>query len=353
MSLPGEQHSPAKRKSLLRRGFWPALSVFLVLLSPLTISIDLREASVKAEEQAKLGVTRPFALYVQNAVDAQLDQLGKVNPMALGADYYYVLEHADCTWYFWCQSNSGDSASTRKPTPPPPQVQLNPGSSDPIEQGREMALAPTAPQPPIKLPPSVHFHEMPQAARQQPAGTGIGESPGSSSNAPVAHLPGSSSSLPDNLKKQADPQAATSSPGPLFMGNWPFVLPTWRAIRGTPYALIVTAGDIRRDGFWAIGMFLSCTLIWAMLLLRAARSETPIVVYPMIIAAPLFIPLMVVCLQWVCEGALDLGLAGCLVAAGLLALAPSTALALVVGLRHLYKVPGEAVEGIEKLKSIV
>jgi hypothetical protein len=353
VSLPSEQPPAAKRKGLLLRGFWPALTLLLVVLSPWTIGTDLHDASMKAKEEAMHGVTRPFAVYMHETVDAQLVQLGKVNPMGLGLDFYDALEHSDCTWYFWCKANSGASASTRKSAPSPSSANVQPNAvySDAAERGREMAMAPTAPQPQIKLPPSVHFHELPQGTGQQPTGVDAGESP--SSIASAAHAPDPLSSLPGNLKKAADPQAANNSQEPLSIGSWPLVLPTWRSIRGTPFALIKTVGAIRFAGYWAIGMFLSCTLIWVMLLLRAARGETPVIVYPMTIGAPVFVPLMVACLQWLCQGALRFGLGGGLIAAGLFSLAPSTALALAVGLHHLYKVPGEAIEGVEKLKSLV
>lgn len=155
-----------------------------------------------------------------------------------------------------------------------------------------------------------------------------------------------------NLQKAASPNPNSSSGGALFTGSWPFAIPTLRAIRGTPYALFKTAGAIGSAGGWAIVMFLSCTVIWVVLLVRVANGETPMVAYLMVISAPLGISLLVMCVQWICKGALELGLAGCLISAGLLALAPSTALAMAVEFHHLLKVPGEAVEGIAKVRSI-
>ena len=72
------------------------------------------------------------------------------------------------------------------------------------------------------------------------------------------------------------------------------------------------------------------------------------VAYLRVISAPLGISLLVMSVQWICKGALELGLAGCLISAGLLALAPSTALAMAVEFHHLLKVPGEVIEGLQR-----
>jgi hypothetical protein len=130
-------------------------------------------------------------------------------------------------------------------------------------------------------------------------------------------------------------------------------IPSWHAISATPYAAWQMAVAVKNAGGWAIAMFLSCTVIWAALLVRVARGETPIMAYFMVIFAPLCISLMVMCVQWLCETALNtLGVVGCVVVAGIMAIAHSSALALIVGFRHLYKAPLEVVEEVKVLRSI-
>jgi hypothetical protein len=103
---------------------------------------------------------------------------------------------------------------------------------------------------------------------------------------------------------------------------------------------------IHAAGMWAMVMYLSCTLIWITLWLR----KMPMMLYLLVLGGPLSVPLMVTLLQWVCEGFLKLGIAGCAVAAGLMALLPSTALALMVGLHHAVKSPREFLEAVEHLR---
>jgi hypothetical protein len=339
----------------------------------------------------------------KNVVTAQLNELDQIHPMRLGTKYYDVLQHSECTWYFWCHAE----AIVPFVHPTLETGSLPAGSLDALSKGREMALAPTTPKPPAPatLPSWVHPHEPVTGTEETRANSDLlnsvvsdktggqtesaadreraaqiaqiqenlkAETPlripdgsGSTDNKtgaqPIAPQtlpaipPGQSDAgdLGKNIQKAEDPTQGSDSNGKLFMGPGFFPISTWRAIRGTPYAVIKTAGAIRDSGWWAIWMFSSCSLIWLVMLVGTARGDTPLLAYFMALMAPLGISVMVTCLQWLCKGALHLGLIGCLVTSGIMALAPSTALALAVGLRHMWKVPSEVAEGIEKIKSIV
>jgi hypothetical protein len=129
---------------------------------------------------------------------------------------------------------------------------------------------------------------------------------------------------------------------PLFSG---MMIPTGRTIRGTPHAMKVMTGAIVHAGAWAVTMFLACTVIWLALLVLVLTSETgsrTLVPWMMLMAAPMLVPLLVWCVQWVAVAAMDrLGWA---VALGVHVAAYSSALALVVGVRHVWKTPHELQE---------
>ncbi len=146
---------------------------------------------------------------------------------------------------------------------------------------------------------------------------------------------------------------ATTPPPKLIIKIGPIPIPTWHTISGTPRALIVSARAIAKAGVWAIAMFASCTVIWIALLIGAARGETPLVAYFMLIGAPLCISLMVLCVQHICLAVLNtFGFLGCVLAVGITGLLHSAALALAVGFRHIAKTPHELMEETHKLKSV-
>ena len=159
--------------------------------------------------------------------------------------------------------------------------------------------------------------------------------------------------LPRNATLQQRMENATKTPPVLFVPWSPIPIPTWHTIAGTPRALWYTAQQIAAAGYWAIAVFLSCTLLWLAMLIRAARSDTLIVGYLMSVGAPLGIGLMVTLTQWLCQAALkSLDAAGCAVVVVFMAILHGTALALLVGLNHISKAPAEIAEGIEKLKVV-
>lgn len=133
----------------------------------------------------------------------------------------------------------------------------------------------------------------------------------------------------------------------------PISVAIWHNISATPRALLYTAHQIVKAGYWATALFLACTVLWFFAMLREARGKTPVAALLMVVGSPLGIGLMVVCVQWLCALALHtLGIIGALIAVGLMATVEGTAIsALVVG-HHLSKAPEEIAEGLEKLKPI-
>jgi len=146
---------------------------------------------------------------------------------------------------------------------------------------------------------------------------------------------------------------ASDPPPKLMIHFGPIPIPTWHSISGAPRAFIDAARKIATAGMWAIAMFTSCTVIWIALLIGAARSETPLVAYFMLVGAPLGISLMVLCVQHICLAVLNtFGILGCVLAVGITGLLHSAALALAVGFRHIAKTPHELIEETHKLKSV-
>ena len=124
---------------------------------------------------------------------------------------------------------------------------------------------------------------------------------------------------------------------PPFSG---MMIPSGRTVRGTPHALRVTAVAIAQAGAWAVLMFLACTVIWLALVFLVLASDTGSNSYApwmMLMGSPLFIPLLVWCVQWVAVAAMDrLGWAVALAAH---VAAYSSALAVLVGARHVWRTP--------------
>lgn len=150
-----------------------------------------------------------------------------------------------------------------------------------------------------------------------------------------------------------DLPVAAPPPPKLIIKIGPIPIPTWHTISGAPRATIDSARAIAKAGVWAIAMFASCTVIWIALLIGAARGETPLAAYFMLIGGPLGISLMVLCVQHICLAVLNtFGLLGCVLAVGITGLLHSAALALAVGFRHIAKTPHELLEETHKLKSV-
>ena len=85
----------------------------------------------------------------------------------------------------------------------------------------------------------------------------------------------------------------------------PIYIPTVHTLLGLPQALWQTAAAIWRAGGWAIVMFGSCGVIWAVVLMRMVKGGwSPWPVYAMVAGAPVWITLMVMLVQWTGEAAL-------------------------------------------------
>ena len=148
------------------------------------------------------------------------------------------------------------------------------------------------------------------------------------------------SSLAERMRHSPDPAPSRSFAGGL-----------WHDISATPRAIIYTVKEVVQAGYWAVTMFLACTILWFAMLFRAARGSTPIVAFIMLLGAPLGIGMMVILIQWLCAGALNaLGVAGCVFAILVMAVIHGTAFALLVGAYDVLKGPREIVEGFEKFK---
>ena len=135
---------------------------------------------------------------------------------------------------------------------------------------------------------------------------------------------------------------------PLFSGP---MIPTGRTMRGTPHALRMMAGAIVQAGGWAVTMFLACTVIWLALLglvLSSDSGSKSMAPWMMLVGSPMFIPLLVWCVQWAAVAAMDrLGWAVALTAH---VAAYSSALAVLVGVRHVWKTPHELRELTQVLR---
>ena len=149
-------------------------------------------------------------------------------------------------------------------------------------------------------------------------------------------------SLAERLKHAADTPPPRSLIGQI-----------WHMISAAPRAVIFTAEQVAKAGYWSIAMFLSCTIFWFALLFRMAKRDTPVIGVLMLIGAPLGIGLMVMFAQWLCEAALNsLGIAGCFLAVAFMAVVHGTALAVLVGWNHVSKSPREMAEGLERLRGV-
>lgn len=147
--------------------------------------------------------------------------------------------------------------------------------------------------------------------------------------------------------------ADVQPPPRLILRVGPIPIPTWHTIGGAPLALLVTCRAIAHAGYWAIAMFLSCAILWLVLFISAAKSDTPLIAWFLLIGAPLGISTGVYAVQHVCMWVLNVfGFFGCLLAVGITGFFHSAALALAVGFRHVAKTPHELVEQVEKLRSI-
>ena len=156
-----------------------------------------------------------------------------------------------------------------------------------------------------------------------------------------------------NLNDAMKSIAQAPPPAPeLFtqIGNFP--IPTWHTVTGSPRAAYDSAKHISHAGPWAITMFISCTIIWFVLLFKGMSGDNGMIVYAMVVGCPLGISLMVWCVQHLCEAALHLGLLGCAITIGIMGALHSVALVLVVGFRHIMKTPKELAEEVKELRSV-
>ncbi|MEO6807230.1 MAG: hypothetical protein ABI286_11550 [Edaphobacter sp.] len=136
----------------------------------------------------------------------------------------------------------------------------------------------------------------------------------------------------------------------LYHPGWILYIPTARTIKGTPHALREAMKQIWDTGGWAIAMFLSCTVIWAAIVwLTAAKGESALMVYCMVLGALPAISIMVSVVQLASEQLLK---AGSWLAVVPIVAVHSGALTLLVGLPHIFKAPREVGEAAEVFRKI-
>jgi hypothetical protein len=137
----------------------------------------------------------------------------------------------------------------------------------------------------------------------------------------------------------------TSAPPPrpqlFYHPGGPIYIPTVHTLLGLPKALWETAAAIWRAGVWAVLVFGSCTVIWAVVLIRMVKGGgSPWPVYAIVVGAPVWITLMVMLVQGM--GELALHRFGPTVASSLFFLPLSGAtVVLLIQLPHLVEAPHE------------
>lgn len=137
----------------------------------------------------------------------------------------------------------------------------------------------------------------------------------------------------------------------LYHLGGPIYVPTAMTIKGAPHAFLRMAGAIRGAGSWAVVMFVSCGIIWFALICAVAQGkDSGLMVYCMMIGSLMAVSMMVTAMQGVSE--LVLGKAGGVLGLAAQLLAPSGALALLAGIPHVMKAPGEVKEAVEVIKAV-
>lgn len=145
-------------------------------------------------------------------------------------------------------------------------------------------------------------------------------------------------------------QHARSRPQLYYHPAGPIVIPTLHTMRGLPQALRRTVGAIWDVGAWAVIMFGSCTVIWAVILIRTAKSaDSAWPVYVLVMGAPVWITLMVMLVQWIGEEALQI--LGAWAVTVLMSFPPSGAItSLILEIPHIVKAPHEVREAAQSIR---
>jgi hypothetical protein len=133
----------------------------------------------------------------------------------------------------------------------------------------------------------------------------------------------------------------------------PIFIPTWHTVSGTPRAIRDMSVQIAHSGYWAIAMFLACSVFWLVLLVRCVRGDQLLAAWCGLMVAPFAISCCVYLVQHLCLSLLHLfGVVGGFMALLVTAMVHGTAMALIVGFNHLFKSPQEFAEGVHKLKAV-
>jgi hypothetical protein len=126
-------------------------------------------------------------------------------------------------------------------------------------------------------------------------------------------------------------------------------IPTGHTLAGTPNALLAMAGAILKTGGWGISMFLACTVLWVFLFRYLWMSvKLPHILYIFAVLAPYWVALMVEIMQGFAQWVFHL--LGSTVGFFAYLAAHVTAIALLLGVRHIARTPAEIVEQVERLR---
>jgi hypothetical protein len=131
--------------------------------------------------------------------------------------------------------------------------------------------------------------------------------------------------------------------------GFPIPIPTGHTIAGTPHALLAMAGAVLKTGAWGVSMFLACTVLWVFLMrFLWIHVRLPHVLYIFAILAPYWISIMVEIMQGFAQWVFQL--LGSTVGFFAYLAAHVTAIALLLGFRHIARTPAEIVEQVERIR---
>jgi hypothetical protein len=321
-----------KRIGRFRRYVLAPASILLTITYVISFVGEVRETMHKRHEEHPAESEPSVWVGMRDSIDRQLQQIRGVDAMSLAGSFSSDLDTHDCSWSFQCKERSVHWVLPRLPAQRP--VDLKAFGVDTTLSSASAALAgqPAASQVskvhPLPTPAGPHkdlshafdtvqpkqvFSEEDVHAllAEKPKGTVLQQSPTEAkealpapsainlqNNAPtLAQVIEHDSGAQKPLLEQDMPPAAV-----IRFGVIP--IPTFHTIFGTPRALRVTLSRIGSAGGWAVAMFLICTSFYAVIWksLSTGRDGTPLAALILIVGAPVGIPLMVQCVQWVAGG---------------------------------------------------
>lgn len=368
-----------KRIGRFRRYVLAPASILLTIAYVLSFVGEVRETMHKRHEEHPAESEPSVWVGMRDSVDRQLQQIRGVDARSLAGSFSRDLDTHDCSWRFQCKERPVRWVLPSLPAQRP--VDLKAFGVDTTLSRASAALAgqPAASQVskvhPLPTPAGPHKdlsnafdtvqpkqvfsdEDLHALLVEKPKGTVLQQIPTKEealpapsafnlqNNAPaLAQLNQQDSGAQKLLLEQDMPPAAV-----IRFGVIP--IPTFHTIFGTARALRVTLSRIGSTGGWAVAMFLICTFFYAVILksLSTGRDGNPLVALIMAVGAPVGIPLMVQCVQWV-AGGLFYGVSWVLGEIVLLA-AYAGGIGLIAALPHIYKAPREVIEAAEVIRNV-